>query len=141
MKRSYSRPAEFWRTFTLSLAAAGLVFALGWLLITRPTAEELPPPSSPLLPGTESRLTVLALGLSEEEELSLCALVSFQPDLIAIQVAALRRKPSGKPKWAAVRWLRPGSRAAPPICSRFSPNGWAFPFTAPSAKIGSSFPP
>ena len=54
MKRSYSRPAEVWRTFTLSLAAAGLVFALGWLLITRPTAEELPPPSSPLLPGTES---------------------------------------------------------------------------------------
>ena len=89
MKRSYSRPAEFWRTFTLSLAAAGLVFALGWLLITRPTAEELTPPSSPLLPGTESRLTVLALGLSEEKELSLCALVSFQPDLIAIQVAAL----------------------------------------------------
>ena len=34
MKHSQSRSADFWRTFTLSLAAAGLLFGLGWLLIS-----------------------------------------------------------------------------------------------------------
>lgn len=89
MKHSHSRAAEFWRVFTVSLAAAAVVFGLGWLLISRPDRSELPEPESPLLPDESSRLTVLALGIGGEQELSVCALVSFQPDLIAVQVAAL----------------------------------------------------
>ena len=89
MKHSYSRPAEFWRIFTASLAAAALLFGLGWLLISRPAPGEALPPESPLLPEESSRLTVLTLGLGPEDELSLCALIAFQPDLIAVQVAAL----------------------------------------------------
>lgn len=89
MKHSHSRSADFWRTFTLSLAAAGLLFGLGWLLISHNGPQEGPLPESPLLPDESSRLTVLALGVSPENELSLCALLSFQPDLIAVQVAAL----------------------------------------------------
>ena len=89
MKHSHSRSADFWRTFTLSLAAAGLLFGLGWLFISHNGPQEGPLPESPLLPDESSRLTVLALGVSPENELSLCALLSFQPDLIAVQVAAL----------------------------------------------------
>ena len=89
MKHSHSRSADFWRTFTLSLAAAGLLFGLGWLLISHNGPQEGPLPESPLLPDESSRLTVLALGVSPENELSLCALLSFQPDLIAVRVAAL----------------------------------------------------
>lgn len=89
MKHSHSRSADSWRTFTLSLAAAGLLFGLGWLLISHNGPQEGPLPESPLLPDESSRLTVLALGVSPENELSLCALLSFQPDLIAVQVAAL----------------------------------------------------
>ena len=62
---------------------------MGWLLISHKGPQEGLLPESPLLPDESSRLTVLALGISEENELSLCALLSFQPDLIAIQVAAL----------------------------------------------------
>ena len=89
MKHSHCRSADFWRTFTLSLAAAGLLFGLGWLFISHNGPQEGPLPESPLLPDESSRLTVLALGVSPENELSLCALLSFQPDLIAVQVAAL----------------------------------------------------
>lgn len=89
MKHSHSRSADFWRTFTLSLAAAGLLFGLGWLFISHNGPQEGPLSESPLLPDESSRLTVLALGVSPENELSLCALLSFQPDLIAVQVAAL----------------------------------------------------
>lgn len=89
MKRSYSRAAEFWRTFTLSLGAAALVFGLGWLLIGSSAPEVPPPDGEPLLPDESSRLTVLAVGIDGQQELSLCALVSFQPDRIAVQVAAL----------------------------------------------------
>ena len=41
MKHSHTRPAEFCRIFTLSLAAAAAVFALGWLLISRPSATSI----------------------------------------------------------------------------------------------------
>lgn len=89
MKHSYSRAAEFWRVFTVSLAAAAVVFGLGWLLISRSATQELPPPESPLLPDADSRLTVLAIGVGSSRELSVCALISFQPDQIAVQVASL----------------------------------------------------
>ena len=89
MKHSHTRPAEFCRIFTLSLAAAAAVFALGWLLISRPSATPAHPAAPAVLPDETTRLTVLALGISGEGDLSLCALLSFQPDLIAVQVAAL----------------------------------------------------
>lgn len=44
MKHSHSRSADFWRTFTLSLAAAGLLFGLGWLLISHNGPQEGPLP-------------------------------------------------------------------------------------------------
>lgn len=89
MKHSHTRPAEFCRIFTLSLAAAAAGFALGWLLISRPSATPAHPAAPAVLPDETTRLTVLALGISGEGDLSLCALLSFQPDLIAVQVAAL----------------------------------------------------
>ena len=47
------------------------------------------PVAPAVLPDETTRLTVLALGISGEGDLSLCSLLSFQPDLIAVQVAAL----------------------------------------------------
>lgn len=89
MKHSESRPAVFFRTFAVSIAAAAAVFLLGWWIISSRPGSDAPPNETRLLPDTSSRLTVLALGVSESEELTVCALVSFQPDLIAVQVAAL----------------------------------------------------
>ena len=89
MKHSESRPAVFFRTFAVSIAAAAAVFLLGWWIISSRPGSDAPPNETRLLPDASSRLTVLALGVGESEELTVCALVSFQPDLIAVQTAVL----------------------------------------------------
>ena len=89
MKHSESRPAVFFRTFAVSIAAAAAAFLLGWRIISSRPGSDAPPNETRLLPDASSRLTVLALGVGESEELTVCALVSFQPDLIAVQTAVL----------------------------------------------------
>ena len=89
MRHSESRPAVFFRPFAVSIAAAAAVFLLGWWIISSRPGSDAPPNETRLLPDASSRLTVLALGVGESEELTVCALVSFQPDLIAVQTAVL----------------------------------------------------
>ena len=59
MKHSHTRPAEFCRIFTLSLAAAAAVFALGWLLISRPSGPPAQPPAPARPPGVTPRRNLL----------------------------------------------------------------------------------
>lgn len=96
---------------------------MGWLFISHNGPQEGPLPESPLLPDESSRLTVLALGVSPENELSLCALLSFQPDLIAVQVAALPPKPFGRPRPArapsSAAWQQGGAAYLQSVLSQW----------------------
>ena len=43
MKHSESRPAVFFRTFAVSIAAAAAVFLLGWWIISSRPGSDAPP--------------------------------------------------------------------------------------------------
>ncbi|MFR3991871.1 MAG: hypothetical protein ACLTY5_04595 [Angelakisella sp.] len=75
MKHSHSRSRRFWRTFTLSLAAAG-PFRIGLAVHQQLGPREGPLPESHSCRMKAPGSTVLALGVSPENELSLCALLS-----------------------------------------------------------------